>query len=86
LFCIREIWPLWIYGTVINNNNNNVSFIHIHCSLIAACNIHAPTEDEIDYVKDSFYKELESVFNKLPKYHISMSKEAGKTFLSDLYF
>jgi hypothetical protein len=28
---------------------------------------HAPTEDEIDYMKDSIYKELEDVFDKFPK-------------------
>jgi hypothetical protein len=31
-------------------------------------NVHAPTEVEIDYVKDSFYEELERVFDKFPKY------------------
>jgi exonuclease III len=28
------------------------------------------TEDNVDDVKDSFYKELEPVFDKLPKYHM----------------
>jgi hypothetical protein len=32
-------------------------------------NVHAPTEDKTDYMKDSFYEELEHVFEKLPKYH-----------------
>jgi hypothetical protein len=32
-------------------------------------NIHAPTEDKFDDVKDSFYGELERVFDKFPKYH-----------------
>jgi hypothetical protein len=36
---------------------------------IVVPNVHAPTEDKIDYVKDSFYGELESVFDKFPKYH-----------------
>jgi hypothetical protein len=30
-------------------------------------NVHAPTEDKSDEVKDSFYEELESVFEKFPK-------------------
>jgi hypothetical protein len=30
-------------------------------------NVHPPTEDKIDYVKDSFYEELEHVFEKFPK-------------------
>jgi hypothetical protein len=29
--------------------------------------VHAPTEDKTDYVKDSFYKELERLFDKFPK-------------------
>jgi hypothetical protein len=31
-------------------------------------NVHAPTKDKIGNVKDSFYEELENVFDKLPKY------------------
>jgi endonuclease/exonuclease/phosphatase family metal-dependent hydrolase len=36
---------------------------------IIVLNVHAPTEDKTDDVKDSFYEELERVFNKFPKYH-----------------
>jgi hypothetical protein len=36
---------------------------------IIVLNIHAPTEDKTDDVKDSFYKELERVFDKFLKYH-----------------
>jgi hypothetical protein len=35
-------------------------------------NVHAPTEDKTDGVKDSFYEELEFVFDKFPKYHITI--------------
>jgi hypothetical protein len=35
-------------------------------------NIHAPTEDKTDEVKDSFYEELERVFDKFPKYHMKI--------------
>jgi hypothetical protein len=38
-------------------------------SHIIVPNVHAPAEDKIDDVKDSFYKELERVFDKFPKYH-----------------
>ncbi|PNF27854.1 hypothetical protein B7P43_G09196 [Cryptotermes secundus] len=31
-------------------------------------NVHAPTEDKIDDIKDGFYEELEHVFDKFPKY------------------
>jgi hypothetical protein len=41
------------------------------CDIIAL-NIHAPTEDKIGDVKDSFYEELESVFNKLPTYNMKI--------------
>jgi hypothetical protein len=34
--------------------------------------IHAPTEDKIDDVKDGFYNELERVFDKYPKYHMTI--------------
>jgi hypothetical protein len=32
-------------------------------------NVHAPTEDKIDCIKDRFYEELESVCDKFLKYH-----------------
>jgi hypothetical protein len=35
-------------------------------------NFHAPTEDKTDDVKDSFYEELECVFDKFPKYHMKI--------------
>jgi endonuclease/exonuclease/phosphatase family metal-dependent hydrolase len=31
--------------------------------------VHAPTEDKDDVIKDSFYEELEEVFNQFPRYH-----------------
>jgi hypothetical protein len=37
---------------------------------IKVLNVHAPTEDKIDDVKDSFYEELECIFNTFPKYHM----------------
>jgi hypothetical protein len=36
---------------------------------IIVLNIHAPTEDKTDDVKDSSDKELEHVFDTFPKYH-----------------
>jgi hypothetical protein len=41
------------------------------CDIIVL-NVHAPTEDKTDDVKDSFYEELEHVFDKFPKYHINI--------------
>jgi exonuclease III len=39
---------------------------------IIVLNVHAPTEDKTDDVKDSFYEELERVFHKFPKYHMNI--------------
>jgi hypothetical protein len=36
------------------------------CNIIVL-NVHAPTEDKIDDIKDRFYEELEQVFDKFPK-------------------
>jgi hypothetical protein len=38
-------------------------------------NVHAPAEDKTDDVKDSFYEELELVFDKFPKYHMKIMLE-----------
>jgi hypothetical protein len=39
------------------------------CDIIVL-NIHVPTEDKFEDVKDSFYEELECIFNKFPKYNM----------------
>jgi exonuclease III len=39
---------------------------------IIVLNVHAPTEDKTDNVKDSFYKELECAFDKFPKCHMKI--------------
>jgi hypothetical protein len=41
------------------------------CNIIIL-NVHAPTEDKIDDTKVRFYKELEHVFDKFPKYHMKI--------------
>jgi hypothetical protein len=51
---------------------------------IIVLNIHAPTEDKSD-VKDSFYEELERLFDKFPKYHMKIlvgefNAEVGRHF------
>jgi hypothetical protein len=35
-------------------------------------NVHAPTESKGDDIKDSFYKELEQVFDHFPRYHMKI--------------
>jgi hypothetical protein len=54
---------------------------------IIVLNVHAPTEDKTDYVKDSFYEDLKGVFDKFHKYHMKFlledfnAKVARKIFL-----
>jgi exonuclease III len=35
-------------------------------------NVHAPTEDKDDDMKDSFYEELEAVSDHFPRYHMKI--------------
>jgi len=39
---------------------------------IIVVNVHAPSEEKSEESKDSFYEELEQVFNHNPKYHMKM--------------
>jgi exonuclease III len=39
---------------------------------IIVLNVHPPTEDKTDDLKDSFCEELERVFDKFPKYHMKI--------------
>jgi hypothetical protein len=39
---------------------------------IIVLNVHPPTENKSDDVKDSFYGKVESVFDKFPKYHMKI--------------
>jgi hypothetical protein len=39
---------------------------------IFVLNVHTPTEDKTDDEKDSFYEELERVFDKFPTYHMKI--------------
>jgi hypothetical protein len=41
------------------------------CDIIVL-NVHAPTEDKDDDIKDSFYEELEHVFDQFPKCHMKI--------------
>ena len=54
--------------------SNRVSYILVvlrgrWCN-INVLNVHAPSDEKSDDSKDSFYKELEHVFYRFPKYHI----------------
>jgi hypothetical protein len=56
---------------------------------IIVLNIHAPTEDKNDEVKNSLYEEVERVFDKFPKYHMKIllgdcnAKVGREDFLTD---
>jgi hypothetical protein len=54
--------------------NGRMSYLILrgHWCHIIILNVHAPTEDKIDDVKDSFYAELERVFDNFPKYHMKI--------------
>jgi exonuclease III len=41
------------------------------CNIIVL-NLHAPTEDKIDDIKNRFCKELEQILDKFPKYHMNI--------------
>jgi hypothetical protein len=53
--------------------NDRISYITLRGRWfhIILLNVHAPTEDKTD-VKDSFYEELECIFDKFPKYHMKI--------------
>ena len=54
--------------------SNGVSYIVMRgrwCNNIVV-NVHAPSEEKSDESKDSFYEELEQVFDHFPKYHMKI--------------
>jgi hypothetical protein len=59
--------------------NDRISYIILRGRWfhIIVLNVHAPTEDKTDYVRDSFYEELQCIFDKFLKYHM-------KNLLGDL--
>ena len=57
------------------------------CNIIVL-NVHAPSEEKSDESKDSFYEELEQVFDHLPKYHTKIllgdfNAKVGRRIFSD---
>jgi len=54
--------------------SDGVSYIVMRgrwCNIIVL-NVHAPSEEKNDGSKDSFYEELEQVFDHFPKYHMKI--------------
>jgi hypothetical protein len=54
--------------------NDRMPYITLRgrCFHIIILNVHAPTEDKTDDVKDSFHEELERIFHKFPKHHMNI--------------
>jgi hypothetical protein len=54
--------------------SDRMSYITLkgHWCNIIVLNVHAPTKDKDDAIKDSFYKELEQVFDQFPWYHMKI--------------
>ena len=55
------------------------------CNIIVL-NVHAPSEDKSDDSKDSFYEELEQVFDHFPRHHmkilLDLNEKLGKENIS----
>ena len=43
-----------------------------HWLHIIVVNVHAPSEEKSEEVKDSFYEELEEVFDQFPNYYMKI--------------
>jgi hypothetical protein len=58
-----------------------------HWCNIIVLNVHAPTEDKIEEIKDTFYEGLEHVFDKFPKWHMKILLEnfSAKVAREDLF-
>ena len=48
--------------------------------------MHAPSEEKSEESKDSFYEELEQVFDHFPKYHMKMLPETLMQKLGERIF
>jgi hypothetical protein len=52
--------------------SNRMSYITLKGRWCDISNVHAQTEDKDDDIKDSFYEELEQVFDQFPRYHMKI--------------
>jgi exonuclease III len=52
--------------------SQRMSYITLKCRCDVEFNVHAPTKNKNEVMKDSFYEELEQVFNQLSRYHMKI--------------
>ena len=78
---------------MLTNTQTELLYLQINvcvCACVRAC-MHAPNEEKSDDSKDSFYEELEQVFNHFPKYHMKIlfgdfNAEVGRKNIVKLTF
>jgi hypothetical protein len=58
----------------------------LRCDIIVM-NVHAPYRDKNDCIMDSFYEELEQVFDQFPSYNIKilLGDFSGKVWREDIF-
>ena len=62
--------------------SDRVSYIVLRgrwCNIIVL-NVHSPSEDKCNDSKDSFYEELEQVFDHFPRYHMKIKLTTAQYF------
>jgi exonuclease III len=54
--------------------SDRLSYIVLKCHWlhILVVNVHAPSEEKSEELKDSFYEELEEMFDQFPKYYMKI--------------
>jgi hypothetical protein len=73
LFCTYDNHTIISAVQRVEIASDRISYITLRgrwCDIVL--NVHVPTEDKIDDMKDSSYEELESVFDKFPKYNMNI--------------
>jgi hypothetical protein len=55
----------------VSDRMSNITLKGRWCDIIVL-NVHAPTEDKDDDIKDSFYEALEQVFDQFPRYYMKI--------------
>jgi hypothetical protein len=55
-------------------------------SLVVVLNVHAPNEGKNDVKYDSFYEDLEQVFDQFPRYHMKILLEDFNAKVGSLMF